>query len=163
MRFGRRLYDAPCSTHRKSPTSRLPISNATAAYTCPGGFNAEDAARIDGWTQEVAALPEKLGRHWVFHETSLKDETTDLINRIENISPFYEGFKALTRTLKAPVARLLGEDAVLFKEKINFKIAGGGGFKPHQDSQAGWEDYAGNFISVMVCIDEAGKEYVYKI
>lgn len=103
-------------------------------------------------------MPEAPGRHWVFHEKSLKDETTDLINRIEYISPFHEGFAALTGALKAPVARLLGEEPALFKEKINFKMAGGGGFEPHQDSQAGWETYAANFISVMVCVDEATVE-----
>ena len=40
-------------------------------------------------------------------------------------------------------------------EKINFKKPGGDGFKPHQDSQAGWDTYADFFISVLVCIDEA--------
>ena len=43
----------------------------------------------------------------------------------------------------------------LFKDKINFKMPGGDGFKPHQDSQAGWEVYATYFINVMVCLDEA--------
>ena len=56
------------------------------------------------------------------------------------------------------MGRLLGEDAVLFKEKINFKLPGGDGFKPHQDSQAGWEIYASYFINVLVCIDEATEE-----
>jgi len=60
--------------------------------------------------------------------------------------------------LKRLVSQLLGEEAVLFKEKINFKMPGGDGFKPHQDSQAGWGDYASFFISVMVCIDEATVE-----
>jgi ectoine hydroxylase-related dioxygenase (phytanoyl-CoA dioxygenase family) len=52
----------------------------------------------------------------------------------------------------------LGEEAVLFKEKINFKMPGGGGFEPHQDSQAGWWKYGDYYISVMVCIDEATLE-----
>ena len=34
-------------------------------------------------------------------------------------------------------------------------MPGGDGFKPHQDSQAGWEEYDSYFISAMVCIDEA--------
>ena len=37
-------------------------------------------------------------------------------------------------------------------------MSGGEGFEAHQDSQAGWEDYANYFISVMVCIDEATLE-----
>jgi len=60
--------------------------------------------------------------------------------------------------LKGPVAQLLGCEAVLFKEKVNFKMPGGDGFKPHQDSQAGWDAYADFFISVLVCVDEATVE-----
>jgi ectoine hydroxylase-related dioxygenase (phytanoyl-CoA dioxygenase family) len=82
----------------------------------------------------------------------------DLINRIEYISPFHAGFAALAEALCAPVGQLLGEPAVLFKEKINFKMPGGDGFKPHQDSQAGWDAYADYFVSVMVTIDEATVE-----
>ena len=120
----------------------------------PGAFGAADMARIERWTGEVAALPEVPGRHWVFHEKSAIDGA-DLINRIEYIAPFHDGFAALTEVLKRPVAQLFGEPVVLFKEKINFKMPGGDGFAPHQDSQAGWEAYASNFVSVMLCIDAA--------
>jgi hypothetical protein len=121
-------------------------------------FNADEMARIDAWTRELATLPEVSGRHWVFHEKSLKGDGADLIGRIENIAPFHAGFAELSAVLKAPVAQLLGEPAQLFKEKINFKMAGGDGFKPHQDSQAGWDAYADFFISALVSIDEATEE-----
>ncbi len=120
----------------------------------PEAFSAPDSAAIVRWAREVEALPEKPGRHWVYHEKSRIDGR-DLINRIENIVPFHAGFAELTEVLKSPAARLVGEEMVLFKEKINFKMPGGGGFEPHQDSQAGWEDYASNFLSILVCIDEA--------
>jgi ectoine hydroxylase-related dioxygenase (phytanoyl-CoA dioxygenase family) len=123
----------------------------------PGAFGAADAAVIERWAREVEALPEAPGRHWVFYEKSRIDGR-DLINRIEYIAPFHDGFATLARILRAPAAQLLGEAAVLFKEKINFKMPGGGGFDPHQDAQAGWGDYAANFINVMVCIDEATAE-----
>jgi len=124
----------------------------------PGGFDAADLGQIEQWTRDIEARPEETGKHWVYHEKSLIDGDKDLICRIENISPFHDGFKQLTEVLKAPVGRLLGCEAALFKEKINFKMPGGDGFRPHQDSQAGWEDYAGFFISVLVCIDEATVE-----
>jgi len=113
-----------------------------------------DMAVIEQWAREVENLPEAPGRHWVFHEKSRLNDA-DLINRIEYISPFHDGFAKLTALLRAPAAQLLGEAAILFKEKINFKMPGGGGFEPHQDAQAGWGDYASNFINVMICIDEA--------
>jgi hypothetical protein len=121
-------------------------------------FFADEMKRIDTWTQELVALPEESGKHWVYHEKSLKGDGADLISRIENIAPFHAGFKELSRVLKAPVAQLLGEEAALFKEKVNFKMAGGDGFKPHQDSQASWDTYADFFISALVSIDEATVE-----
>lgn len=118
-------------------------------------FSDADMRQIESWTSELASRQEEPGKHWVYHEKSKLNPEAELINRIEYISPFHEGFAELANVLKKPVAQLLGEEAVLFKEKINFKMPGGDGFKPHQDSQAGWEDYAKYFISVMVCIDEA--------
>lgn len=123
----------------------------------PGAFGAGDMAVIKRWAREVQDLPEEPGRHWVFHEKSRVDDS-DLINRIEYIAPYHDGFAQMTKLLEAPAAQLFGEDVSLFKEKINFKMPGGGGFEPHQDSQAGWGDYASNFISVMICIDEATRE-----
>ena len=127
----------------------------TGSLVVRGAFSPEEAKRIQAWTDELAALPEVPGRQWVFHEKSLKEPGKKLISRIEYIHPFHAGFKELGEALCAPVGQLLGEEAVLFKEKVNFKMPGGDGFKPHQDSQAGWDKYADFFISVLVCIDEA--------
>jgi len=118
-------------------------------------FNAAETEAIQYWATDIAALPEEAGRHWVYHETSLLDGKKDLINRIENMTPFHEGLSELAGSFMPSVGQLLGEAAALFKDKINFKMSGGEGFEPHQDSQAGWEDYAKYFINVMVCIDEA--------
>lgn len=120
----------------------------------PKAFDHNGMAAIEQWAGEVESLPEEPGRHWVFHEKSRLDGE-DLINRIEYISPFHDGFAQLTAVLRAPAAQLLAEEVPLFKEKINFKMPGGDGFEPHQDAQAGWGDYAGNFVNVMICIDEA--------
>ena len=122
-----------------------------------GGFSAADMNRISAWTEEILAAPEVTGRHWVFHEKSRRDGS-DLVSRIENITPFHEGFHSLTEALKVPVSQLLNEPAILFKEKINFKMPGGGGFAPHQDSQAGWDAYADFYISALVSIDSATLE-----
>lgn len=122
------------------------------------GFEAEEINLIDTWTRELEALPEESGKQWVFHEKSLKGDGADLISRIEYIAPFHAGFEELCTVLNAPTAQLLGEPAAIFKEKVNFKMPGGDGFKPHQDSQAGWDAYADFFITAMVCIDEATVE-----
>ena len=46
---------------------------------------------------------------------------------------------------------LFGEPAVLFKEKVNYKHPGGGGFAPHQDATA--YRFVDHHISCMVPID----------
>jgi 2-aminoethylphosphonate dioxygenase len=121
-------------------------------------FSADEMVRISSWSDEMLARPEEPGKHWVYHEQSLKNDGKDLVGRMENITPFHDGFCELTESLAAPTGQLLGENAVLFKEKINFKMPGGEGFQPHQDSQAGWDVYADFFISALVSIDAATTE-----
>jgi ectoine hydroxylase-related dioxygenase (phytanoyl-CoA dioxygenase family) len=123
-----------------------------------GAFDTAEMQQIEAWTRELAERPEEPGKHWVYHEKSLLDPGRDLICRIENIRSFHSGFAEVTQVLQAPVGQLLGEEAVLFKEKLNFKMPSGDGFKPHQDAQAGWWNYGSYYITVMVCIDEATLE-----
>jgi ectoine hydroxylase-related dioxygenase (phytanoyl-CoA dioxygenase family) len=54
------------------------------------------------------------------------------------------------------LAQLFGEPAVLFKEKVNYKHPGGGGFAPHQDATA--YRFVDHHISVMVPLDPATVE-----
>ncbi len=122
------------------------------------GFSPAEAKLIQQWSTELAELPEESGKQWVYHEQSRTNPGEKLISRIEKLSPFHSGFKQLAEVLRHPVGQLLGEEALLFKEKVNYKMPGGDGFKPHQDSQAGWDDYASYFISVTVCVDEATLE-----
>lgn len=123
-----------------------------------GAYSADQAKQFGQWAEDLVKMPEEPGRHWVYWEKSLKEEDEKIICRIENIRPFHAGFAAVSESLRHGVSQLLGEEAVLFKEKINFKYPGADGFKPHQDSQAGWDDYADFFISALVCIDDATSE-----
>jgi ectoine hydroxylase-related dioxygenase (phytanoyl-CoA dioxygenase family) len=112
---------------------------------------------ITGWIDEVAAWPEAPGRHMVYREDSLAAPGERIVQRIEDVTPFHAGLEDLfTRgPMIEAVPRLLGEPAVLFKDKINFKLPGGEGFKAHQDVQAGWNAYASYYVSVLVSIDAA--------
>jgi hypothetical protein len=125
----------------------------------PGFFSPTEVAEISAWTDELKARPEKPGVEMVYSEPSLTDPAARLIQRIENFCPFHAGFDALVHgRLKAAVEALLGAPAVMFKDKINFKMAGGAGFEPHQDQQAGWSSYAPLFVTALVCIDRATLE-----
>jgi hypothetical protein len=125
----------------------------------PGFFSPAEMVRISSWTDELKARPERAGAEMVYSEPSLDDPGVRLIQRIENFSPFHANFDALVHgRLKAAVEALLGAPAVMFKDKINFKMAGGAGFEPHQDQQAGWSTYAALFVTALVCIDQATLE-----
>jgi ectoine hydroxylase-related dioxygenase (phytanoyl-CoA dioxygenase family) len=126
----------------------------------PRFFDAGEVAEITRWTEELASAPEEIGSHWVYREASLLDPEDRIIQRIENFCPFHDGFDRLVRQgrLMETVSRLFGEQAVLFKEKINFKMPGGAGFKAHQDQQAGWSTYAPLFITALVGIDASTLE-----
>lgn len=109
---------------------------------------------LQRWASEMSAWAEVPGRHAMYFESSLTQPGARILNRIEQFIEYHPGFRDFSLgSLKAPVTKLLGEPARLFKEKINYKMPGGGGFEPHQDSQAGWGEFASYFISVMVCID----------
>ncbi|MEM9522370.1 MAG: phytanoyl-CoA dioxygenase family protein [Actinomycetota bacterium] len=77
------------------------------------------------------------------------------IARAENLVPNHEGFRRLTSdsALVDTVGALFAEDAVLYKEKVNFKQPGGAGFAPHQDATA--YKFADDHITVMLAIDDA--------
>ena len=120
-------------------------------------FGADQTRDILRWAHELETAPEIPGQHWVYHEDSLTEPGRRLIQRIENFCPFHTGFDDLIRhgALSRWTAALMGGDVVLFKEKINFKMAGGPGFKAHQDQQAGWTRYAPLFVTALVTIDPA--------
>ena len=122
-----------------------------------GLFGPDEVARLRQATDEVQGWPERPGVWMVYGEKSLRDSERRLVNRIENFYPYHAGFKALFDgdKLLGIANDLFGQPAVLFKDKINFKLAGGDGFKPHQDQQAGWSVYAPLFLTALVAIDDA--------
>ena len=123
----------------------------------PGFFDAAATADLLRWTEDLADAPEAPGRHWVYHEDSLTEPGRRVIQRIENFCPFHPGFDEMVRrgALARWTAALMGGPVVLFKEKINFKMPGGPGFKAHQDQQAGWTRYAPLFVTALVTLDPA--------
>src|SRR5262249_25241876 len=151
----------PMSQHTGSP--RFLSQRELADYrrdgflVCRGLFGPAEVAGLRHATDEVQGWPEQPGVWMVYGEKSLRESGQRLINRIENFYPYHPGFKALFDgdKLLGRVNDLFGEPAVLFKDKINFKLAGGDGFKPHQDQQAGWTVYASLFVTALVAIDDA--------
>jgi ectoine hydroxylase-related dioxygenase (phytanoyl-CoA dioxygenase family) len=130
----------------------------TGYLVVPKLFSAAEMDAMAAWADELQGWPEVPGKHMMYFEKSAKDESR-ILNRLENFLPYHEPFRHLCRgeRMAGVVGELLGEPAVLFKDKINFKMPGGDGFAAHQDVQAGWSRYANFHITALVSIDPATK------
>lgn len=125
----------------------------------PGFFTPAEAAALLRWTEEVTDAPEVPGRHMVYYEDSLTEPGRRVVQRIENFCPFHPGFDAVVHgALARWTAALMDGPVVLFKDKINFKMPGGAGFKAHQDQQAGWSKWAPILVTALVTVDPATLE-----
>lgn len=126
----------------------------------PAMFAADEMRRITAWIDEVQRYPEVPGRYMMYFEPSLVAPGARVLQRVENIYPYHRMLAELIDgdRLRGAAGELFGTPAILFKEKINFKLPGGDGFKPHQDQQAGWWNYAELFITALLSIDEATPE-----
>jgi len=124
-------------------------------------WSEEEVNNLIKYANELDSWPEAPGKWMKYFETSLKDGSR-ILQRTENFFQYHNGFNEMfngERFLGIMSDLMDGQPAVLFKEKINYKLPGGGSFKPHQDAQAGWGVYGHTFhISVLVTIDEADAE-----
>jgi hypothetical protein len=130
-------------------------------YVAVPGFLGVDAmARMANWCDEIVAWPELPGRHMLYREDHRSRPGVRVLSRIENFCPYHRELDALLRGARvmACLQALFGEPAVLFKDKINFKVPGCGGFEAHQDVQAGWDRYASLHITLLLSIDAATPE-----
>jgi 2-aminoethylphosphonate dioxygenase len=126
----------------------------------PAMYSAEEIAELSKCIDELVACSEEVGKQMSYFENSLLEPGKRILSRIEKFVDYQVGLRELAygERMLGYVSELLGEKALLFKEKINFKLPGGGGFEAHQDIQPGWDDYCQYFISVLVTIDDSNKE-----
>ena len=114
-----------------------------------------DAAGVEDlrrWIDEVAAWPDD-GGGWLHHREMTDDGPR--LCRSENLVPFHDGLLALVTSgpLLRTASALLREPAVLYKEKVNYKLPGGAGYAAHQDAPA--YPFVDSHVSCMVAVDDA--------
>jgi hypothetical protein len=108
-------------------------------------------ALLAAWSDEVASLPEATG---VLQHRELTDEGPQRC-RSEHFVEVHAGLRELLTSgpMLEVAGALLGEPAVLYKEKINHKLPGGAGYSAHQDAPA--YPLIATHVSAMVAIDDA--------
>jgi hypothetical protein len=109
----------------------------------------DGVAALQAWAAEVEAWP--AGSH-VWGQYAEHTPAGDVMCRTENVSACHAGVAALVDgRLRELAAEWAGGPVESFKDKLNYKQPGGGGFSPHQDLRA--YPGVGNVTSVLVAID----------
>lgn len=118
-----------------------------------GALSPPDRTALSSWVDDLAGWPETPGR-WMKYFESGPGGARQLC-RVENFLPFHAGLRGfLARpALLELLAALLDEPALLFKEKINYKLPGGAGFAPHQDAPAFASFGQRYHVTLMVGVD----------
>jgi hypothetical protein len=120
----------------------------------PGLLDRAGIEALRAWVDEIEAWPS--GSHVWGHYA---EETANgpRICRTENVSACHAGIAALVDgALQERATAALGETAVAFKDKLNYKQPGGAGYSTHQDQLA----YPGvnRVVSLLVAIDDCRVE-----
>lgn len=98
-------------------------------------------------------IPEIVGGPMKYFEKSQINNEI-ILNRVEKFCDYLPLLNSLIqgekigRFIKDTTAR----DYILFKEKINYKLSGGGGFRPHQDGAAFRKFVGDELITLMIPI-----------
>ena len=123
-------------------------------------YDANEMRNIGLWIDELSSRMDEKSLLMFYLEDSLLKKGQKILSRIEQFVEYHEEIRKVVFAPKLIdcVGQLIGDEAVLFKEKVNFKPSGGGGFKPHQDIQPGWDEYAPYFLSVLVTVDVSTEE-----
>ncbi len=144
------------------------LTDPLGKYWINGIFERTDALSIyerDGVLQyhqfaapeQIAGLMgevDRFGQQPAPAGTWLRYDTDAGLDRVENILPYATPvLRSSLEDLAPYVSYLMGEDSVLLKDKINFKLPGSGAFVPHQDAAAGWERFANRLITAALSLD----------
>ncbi len=104
---------------------------------------------LSAWVREIEAWP--VGSHRWGHYAE-RTPSGHAICRTENVTACHAGVAHLVAGILTDTAsEMIGEPAVAFKDKVNYKHPGGAGFSPHQDQRA----YPGvqRVVSILVAVD----------
>ena len=138
----RRLSDGELAAFRRDGWLLL-----DGLLSCSPADLQDEVARVAAWGDDG---------EWLNHREMTDDGPR--LARTENFTPHSPMLRGLLREGAIPevAGQLLGEPALLYKEKINYKLVGGAGFSPHQDKPA--YPFVDQVLSVMVAIDDATEE-----
>mgnify|MGYP005639746655 CR=1 FL=1 len=123
-------------------------------------FDAPSINRVSSIVNELGDKTPAENQEAKYYETS-PATGQDVLVRIEHVLGDYNSELTnllITPDVNACLTQLFDEPAVLFKEKINYKMPGCRPDKLHQDQAAGWNTYGDFFISMAIVVDANRKD-----
>lgn len=134
-------------------------------------LTAEETKQLQEWTDELESIARTMPYAQLLAITGVSKHLEAIeqadgtqkkeICRIEHFVPFHEGWRSLSSRIAALIGQLFDDNlaAKLYKEKINFKRAGGMGYAPHYDGPSpAAMGLAQTFITAQVAVDDQTPE-----
>ncbi|CAG8128514.1 unnamed protein product [Penicillium salamii] len=120
-----------------------------------GFFTPKESAQLQQWASEVHDFPCNPDVPWMpYQEVNSRGQR--VLCRTENFANSHSGLNGFLRGKRAAslLHQLAGEEMILFKEKINYKLAGSGGFAPHIDANAYTHVKNIKHLTILAAVDE---------
>ena len=105
-------------------------------------FSKQESSFLVSEAKKLYELPEVRDSYMKFYE---KTPNSRILARMEYFLGARKDLNNLVETRVNPlVNEIMNENMIIFKDKINWKLPGGGAFLPHQDQDA-WSDFPPKF------------------
>ncbi|CAG8402982.1 unnamed protein product [Penicillium salamii] len=120
-----------------------------------GFFTPKELAQLQQWASEVHDFPCTPDVPWMPYQ-EVNSWGQRVLCRTENFANSHSGLNGFLRGKRAAslLHQLAGEEMILFKEKINYKLAGSGGFAPHIDANAYTHVKNIKHLIILAAVDE---------
>ncbi|KJE97457.1 phytanoyl-CoA dioxygenase [Capsaspora owczarzaki ATCC 30864] len=139
--------------NRILPMNQVEQYNRDGFLVVPNLFTPAEKQQVFSWTDQIGALPETKGKWMQYFENKNGQR---LLCRTENFLDYFPELDKLIRgKITDAVSDLLQEPALLFKEKVNFKLPHSSGFEPHQDAPAYTTFKQRLHLTAMIAVDKA--------
>lgn len=113
---------------------------------------------IQAWVKQMEDLPETAGKWMKYFEVDRLTQKR-MLCRIENFLPYYNELNEVSVGLINGISSdCFGEEASIYKEKVNFKFPKGSGFNAHQDQPAFVSFGLKKLLTVLLPVDPNTRE-----
>ncbi|KAM0146144.1 hypothetical protein ACHAQE_010884 [Botrytis cinerea] len=123
-------------------------------------LNEQEIENHKFWAQTAHDLPRVKEACDYLQYDEINNNGERVLCRVENFTTAVPGFNSLLRGMKlvSIVSQLANGHMVLFKDKLNYKFAGSGGFAAHVD-RAGYGAFSNlKHLSIAIAIDPANQK-----